>query len=183
MARIHPLEQGSASPQIVQAFKEHVEMYEANITNMKRTLAHAPLAFEVYMQWYPLYERVRQVAGDRPAYLFAWAVSTASNCPLCSTFFRRIITEAGEHPEYLVFSEYEKSLLDFGKAIATHKGHIADHVYDKLASYHNAEEMVLLIAFAGQMVATNIFNNVVETTVDDNLLPYLSAKYGYVRAV
>jgi hypothetical protein len=30
-----------------------------------------------------------------------------------------------------------------------------------------------LIAFAGQMIATNVFNNVVETNIDEYLFDYL----------
>ena len=38
--------------------------------------------------------------------------------------------------------------------------------------------MVVLIAFAGQMIATNIFNNVIETDIDEYLAEYLpSIKY------
>ena len=33
--------------------------------------------------------------------------------------------------------------------------------------------MVLLIAFAGQMIATNIFNNVIQTDIDEYLKSYL----------
>jgi hypothetical protein len=31
----------------------------------------------------------------------------------------------------------------------------------------------MLVAFAGQMIATNIFNNVIETNIDDYLFDYL----------
>lgn len=68
-------------------------------------------------------------------------------------------------------------LLDFGSALSQHKGRIADHIYNSLAQYHNEEEMVLLIAFAGQLIATNIFNNVIETEIDESLSQYLPAKY------
>lgn len=53
------------------------------------------------MQWYPLYEHVVQILGPRLAYLYAFSISEASNCPLCSTFFRKIIIDAGEKPEDL----------------------------------------------------------------------------------
>ncbi len=179
MARIHPLPADSAPEPLKEAYARHIADHHASITNMKSTLGHSQLSFEVYMQWYPLYEKVQQVTGDRTAYLYAWAVSTASNCPLCSTFFRRIIREAGENPEHLILNEYERTLLDFGSAIAQHKGCIADRIYNKLAGYHNNEEMVLLIAFAGQMIATNIFNNVIETDIDAYLVPHLPPKYAY----
>lgn len=177
MARIAPLPEDKRPPSVKKAFAQHIVDHEATITNMKATLGHSQLAFDVYMQWYPLYERLVQIIGKRPTYLFAWSVSNASNCPLCSTFFRRVIIDAGEKPENLVLSDYEQKLLDFGSAVALHKGCIADHVYHNLSRYHNNEEMVLLIAFAGQMIATNIFNNVVETDIDTYLTPYLAAKF------
>jgi len=34
-------------------------------------------------------------------------------------------------------------------------------------------EMTVLIAFAGQMIATNVFNNVIETDIDEYLFDYL----------
>ena len=120
MARITPLTQESVSPLVKEAFRKHVEEYSASLTNMKYTLGHSLLSFDVYMQWYPLFEKVKEIVGKRTASLFAWSVSTASNCPLCSTFFRKIIIEAGENPEHLELNEYEKLLLDFGSAISQH---------------------------------------------------------------
>jgi hypothetical protein len=147
------------------------------VTNTQKTLAHSMPAFEVYIQLYSLFEKVKDVTGKRTAALFAWSVSTASNSALCTSFFRKIIAEGGENPEEITLNDHEKVLLDFGSAISQHKGRIADHIYNSLAQYHNEEEMVLLIAFAGQLIATNIFNNVVETEIDESLTQYLPAKY------
>jgi hypothetical protein len=172
MARIDPIASEKITTDTRDAFDKHVKDYQARITNMKATLGHSLLSFNVYMQWYPLYERVKRITGERPAYLFAWSVSNSSNCPLCSTFFRKIIIDNGEKPEALSLSEYENTLLDFGSSIAQYKGCIANHVYNDLAQHHNDEEMVVLIAFAGQMIATNIFNNVIETEIDTYLTSY-----------
>jgi diacylglycerol kinase len=147
------------------------------VTNTQKTLAHSLQAFEVYIQLYSLFEKVKEVAGKRTAALFAWSVSTASDSALCTSFFRKIIVEGGENPEEISLNDHEKVLLDFGSALSQHKGRIADHIYNSLAQYHNEEEMVLLIAFAGQLIATNIFNNAVETEIDGSLSQYLPAKY------
>ena len=42
-----------------------------------------------------------------------------------------------------------------------------------MATQYNKTEMVVLIAFAGQMIATNVFNNVIETDIDEYLTDYL----------
>jgi hypothetical protein len=84
-------------------------------------------------------------------------ISYASDCPLCSTFFRKIIIDAGEKPEALELTPSEQKIIDFGSSIAKHHGNIADHVYDAVASHFDKTEMTVLIAFAGQMIATNVF--------------------------
>ncbi|HKB43752.1 MAG TPA: hypothetical protein VKC90_05160 [Chitinophagaceae bacterium] len=173
MPRIQPISEKDITPSIGAAFKQHVSDYNTRITNMKATLAHSPLVFEVYMQWYPLYDEVKKILGERLAYLYAYSISYASNCPLCSVYFRKMIIDAGESPEKLELSLQEKKVLDFGSAIAKHQGNIADCVYKDAAEKYSKEEMVLLIAFAGQMIATNIFNNVIETEIDEYLANYL----------
>jgi hypothetical protein len=177
MARIQPIAETAVSPALAAAFEQHTRDYNATITNMKNTLAHSLLSFDIYMQWYRLYDRVKAIIGERAAYLFAYSISTASNCPLCSTFFRRLMIEAGEKPDSLVLNEYEVKLLAFGSAVAQYKGCISNQVYNDLAENHSNEEMVVLTAFAGQMIATNIFSNVIETEIDKYLSPYIPVKF------
>jgi len=174
MARIQPLNSDEISPSVKIAFERHIQEHRGRITNMKATLGHSLLAFEAYMQWYPLYGEVEKILGNRLAYLFAHAVSLAADCPLCSTFFRKIIIDAGENPGKLDLTESEKNILDFGGGIAKHKGNIADHLYNAVAVNYSNTEMIVLIAFAGQMIATNIFNNVIETDIDEYLVEYKS---------
>ena len=176
MARIQPLNIDIAAPPIKVAFENHVAAYHAKITNMKATLGHSKVAFEAYMQWYPLYEEVKKITGERLAYLFAYAVSYAADCPLCTTFFRKIIIDAGEQPEDFEVNEQEQHLLTFGSALAKNKGLIKDEIFDAVKTVYTDEQMVVLIAFAGQMIATNIFNNVIDTEIDDYLKPYLPQK-------
>jgi len=173
MPRIKPVEGTEISPIVQQSFDDHVKNHKTRITNMKATLAHSLPAFDVYMQWYKLYEEVKQILGERLAYLFAWSISHASNCPLCSVYFRKIIIDKGENPESLELTPGEKDVLDFGEAIARQQGHIHNDVYNKLVSRFTENEMVMLVAFAGQMIATNIFNNVIETNIDEYLFDYL----------
>ena len=173
MARIQPAPVEKAVAPLKAAFFRHVAEYNGRITNMKATLGHSLLAFEVYMQWYPLYEQVQQILGARLAYLYAFSISEASDCPLCSTFFRKIILEAGEKPEQLQLTSEEQLILDFGSTIARSHGRVPDQLYGWVSVRYNDEQLVLLVAFAGQMIATNIFNNVIETDIDGYLVPYL----------
>ena len=172
MARIEPLTTKEISSSVKLAFEKHVQEYGGRITNMKATLGRSPVAFEAYMQWYPLYTEVEKILGKRMASLYAHSISCAADCPLCSTFFRKIIIDSGETPEKLDLTESQKNILDFGSNIAKHKGNIADHLYNSVAGMYNKTEMVILTAFAGIMIATNVFNNVIETEIDEYLSAY-----------
>ena len=175
MARILPVPTSEITASLKEAFNKHITEYQAGITNMKSTLGHSLLSFEVYMQWYPLYQEVEKILGKRLAYLYAYAISQAADCPLCSTFFRKIIIDAGETPEKIEVNPAQRSILDFGGSIARYHGNIANHVYNAVGEHYSKEQMVVLIAFAGQMVATNVFNNVIETEIDEYLMDYLPA--------
>lgn len=174
MPRISPLPRQQAPADVQIAYDQHVADYSGNrITNMKATLGRSLLSFQIYMQWYPLYEQVKQVVGNRLAYLYAHAISQGSNCPLCTTFFRRIIIDNGEQPEDLKLTPQEQLVIDFGSEIARNQGEVADALYNQIAQAYSTEEIVVLVAFAGQMVATNVFNNVLQVEIDAYLYPYL----------
>ena len=174
MSRIDPLPENLASDSLKAAWAQHIADYPGSrITNMKATLSHSPVAFSVYMQWYPLYHEVIGIVGERSAYLFAHAVSEASDCPLCTTFFRKLIIEHGERPEDLHLTEAEQSLLDFGAEIARNRGEVSDALFTPIRQRFADADIVVLVAFAGQMIATNVFNNVLNVAIDDYLYPYL----------
>ena len=59
------------------------------MTNMKWTLAHAPAALDALLEWYPLHDQVVPFLGERRTNLFCHAISTETDCLICSTFFRR----------------------------------------------------------------------------------------------
>ncbi len=173
MPRIAPLANNEIQPVIKAAFTSHLLQYNGGINNMKATLYHSPLAFDIYMQWYPLYEEVQKITGPRLAYLYAYSISLASESPLWSAFFRKLIADGGEDPDHLHLSVQDRCLVDLGSSMARYRGNIADHIYDCTARQYSQEQMVVLIAFAGQMIATNVFNNVIETTIDDSLVGYI----------
>lgn len=85
-----------------------------------------------------------------------------------------MIVDNGEDPKDLVLSDTDQALLDFGSAIANHKGEVPDGLYAQMAEAYTETQLVVLVGFAGQMVATNIFNNVFEVQIDGYLAEYTS---------
>lgn len=176
MPRIAPLPIEQTSDDMIAAYELHKSTYNARITNMKATLGHSQVAFEVYMEWYRLYNAIKKITGERMAYLFAYSVSKSSNCPLCTTFFRKIIIDNGEKPEDLELTNNEQLLLDFGSEISAKQGKISDELFQQISQIYTTKELVELIAFAGQMIATNVFSNVIDTEIDEYLFSYLPFK-------
>ncbi|NSL88351.1 hypothetical protein ECE50_016045 [Chitinophaga sp. Mgbs1] len=176
MALISPLPETQAPAAVQAAFDKHRTQYNARITNMKATLAHSLPAFEIYMEWYRLYEAITAILGERLAYLYAYSISRGSGCPLCTTFFRKIIIDNGEQPENIRFTEEEELLMEFGSTMALHQGKTDHTLFSKIRSRYTVPQMVELIAFAGQMIATNVFANATETDIDEYLQPYLPFK-------
>jgi hypothetical protein len=174
MPRLQPLTNDKLPVETKAAFEKHVREHQSRITNMKATMGRSVLAFEIYMRWYDLYEKVKTITGERLAYLFAHSISVGSNCPLCSTYFRKVIIENGEKPEGLVLTDEEQLVLDFGSQVSINSGVIDEELYKKMASKYSEEDLVALVAFAGQMIATNVFSNVFEVEVDEYLAPYVS---------
>lgn len=68
-----------------------------------------------------------------------------------------MIIETGKDPEALKISADEQALLTFGAAIARQRGFVEDAVYAPVRKRYTDAQIVLLTAFAGMMIATNIF--------------------------
>jgi alkylhydroperoxidase family enzyme len=171
MARIPPLDYAQAGADMREAFDFQVAAH-GRVTNMKRTLAHSPVAFKSLMQWYALHDEVRPFLGDRLTTLFAHAISTQTDCLICSTFFRRLLAEAGENPDALVLDDREQVVVEYGRQLARDPNGISDELYGNLARYFQPSQIVTLTAFGGLMIATNVFNNALRVDLDDYLQPF-----------
>ena len=71
------------------------------LTNMKRTLLHSLPAYHALMQWYDLFDEVKAFLGERLAIVFSHAISSESDCLICTTFMRRLLMNGGENPDAL----------------------------------------------------------------------------------
>ena len=171
MSRIAPLQLAEAEPE-ARAELERQLAAHGRVTNMKRTLAHSATALHALMTWYPLRDRVVPFLGERATTLFAHAISTGTDCLVCSTFFRRILVEAGEDPEALALDEREQVVVEFGAQLARDPNQVSDPLYRRLAAFLTPAQVVDLTAFGALMVATNVFNNALRVDLDEYLEPY-----------
>lgn len=177
MAFIPMTEYETAGEDVRREYDDQIRKH-GRITNMKRTLLHDVQSFKTYMDWYTLYDELRPTFGDRALTIFSYAISTGNDCLICGMFFTKILVDAGEDPANLELNETEKLLLDFGVQITKHPHSIDKEIYAKLRETYTDKQLVQLIAFAGIMYATNLFNTVAKVPLDDVLYSYLNDSKG-----
>lgn len=156
----------------IAAADRQVATHGGRITNMKRTLlGHVP-SFDAYMEWYTLKDELVPYIGERAVSLFSYAISDATDCLICSVFFRRILIESGDDPDNPQVTEAEQLLLEWGRMIAKDPTNIPDDFRARLEEAFSPKLRVILVAFAGLMVATNVFNSVARVPLDEVLYEY-----------
>lgn len=171
MARIRPLEREEAPADSQAEFDKQVRAH-GRMTNMKRTLAHSWPALRALMEWYPLRDEVVAFLGAKLADLFSHAISSQTDCLICSTFFRRIFIEAGENPDRFELDEWSKTIVEFGRTIARDPHEVSDELFARLRARLNDEQIVVLTAFGSLMLATNVFNDALRVDLDEYLKPF-----------
>lgn len=171
MPHIPQLDYQTASPEQQAAHDEELRL-RGRMTNMKRTLNHSPVALRIYGEWFSLRDELAPVLGNRAIWIFCHALSLASDSAVGIGFMRRALIEGGDNPDALMLDDTEALLVRVGTAIASHPKSIAGDDWRALQALYPAKTLVDLIAFAGQMIATNIFTDAVGTTIDAELAPY-----------
>ena len=171
MARIPPVDESSAPPASRSIAAEHLAS-GSRMTNMKWTLAHSPVALDALLSWYPLHDAVQPFLGERRVWVFCHAISTQSDCLVCSTFFRRLLIDAGEDPTTLQLDEFDELIADLGRRLASDPHSVDDAMHTALAARLSAAEIVTLMTFGAIMVATNVFNDAMGVELDGYLERY-----------
>ena len=171
MSRISPVEEAAAPAASRELAAAHLAA-GGRMTNMKWTLARAPVALDALLQWYPLYDEVVPFLGERRTHIFCHAISTQADCVICSTYFRRALIEAGEDPDALELDELDELIADLGRRLAADAHTVDDAMHAALRERFDEAQVVLLFAFGAIMLATNVFNDGMGVPVDDSLQPY-----------
>ena len=171
MARIKLLEQNETSGAERERYDELAGRNA--VTNMKKGLLNDAATYDAYMAWYTSWNRLVEVVGEKKAVLYAHAISTTNSCQLCSLFFISDVKGLGLDPHNLQYDEVETILTDLGKSIVKDPTNVSDELFAKLKEHFNDQEIVVIVGFAGQMIATNNFNSVLKINVDQRLLPII----------
>lgn len=154
------------------AAERQAELRGGSITNTQRTLlGHVP-SFEAYAHWDALRDELEPYIGGRAVSLFAYAISDAADCLVGSAAFRRVLVESGDDPDDPQVTEAEHLLLEWGRMIATDPGGVPEEFRARLEAAFQPKLRLMLVAFAGLTVATNLFTTVGRVPLDEALADF-----------
>jgi hypothetical protein len=120
-------------------------------------LPEAPALPSPYPQWATLREKLVPFVGERAVNLFAHAIASHSKSSVTAEYFRGLLADAGDDPSNPQVTETEQLLIDWGKLIAEDPSGIGTDFYARLEGAFTPYLRELLVAFAGQMVATTVY--------------------------
>lgn len=173
---------GDLDPGQQAAWDRFTAAHPGRLTNMKSVLLEHLPSFRAYMEWYELFDALAERIGERAVELFSYAISDANDCLICSVYFRRILIDSGEDPDDPRTTAEEDVLLEFGRAIARSQTTIPDELITRVEeAFPDERTRLVIVAFAGQMVATNLLNSVGRIPLDDVLSAYRRAGDERVR--
>ncbi|THF62124.1 hypothetical protein [Pseudothauera rhizosphaerae] len=171
MQLIEPLSPDALTPRQQVSYDAKIAR-DGRVTNMQRTLLHAPEAFDAYIEWYKLRDLLIPAFGERAVWIFCHTISAGTDCLVCSTFFRRLLIDKGIPPEAFVPTEEEQLLQSLARTFLANGHGVDADAWRRLAERHDTRTLVLLIAFGGLMVANNLFNNLLDVPLDEYLYDY-----------
>ena len=140
------------------------------VTNMKRGLLQDAATYDAFMAWYTSWNRLVEVIGEKDATIYAHSISTTNSCMLCSLFFISDLKALGLDPSNLEFTEKENLLVQLGQQFVKDPTAVSDELFAQLKEQWSDKELVVIVGFASQMVATNNFNSVFQIDIDQRLV-------------
>lgn len=175
MPRIEPLKEENASPEQRQAIESEMQA-RGRMTNLKWIQAHSPAALRIYGEWFSLKAELSHALSDREIFVFSLAISQAQDAPIPVGFFRRALSGLGTDPDHLQPDERESLLQQFGSVIGRDAHAVSDALWAELRQAYDDVTLVNLVAFAGMMVATTVFANIIKAEPDDDVIAFLEPR-------
>lgn len=167
MPIIEKIDLEGASDEVKEAVKKHLaDGYR--ITNEKLTLLHNVTCFEALeVQSYAVDRQLQRLVGKRAADFFEYAISQENDCIVCSTYFKKLLESYGiTDMETFEFTDTEKLLIEYAKAIAADVKKIPDALFERLKERFTSEEIVVITTMGVFMIANNYFNDILRVEAE-----------------
>ncbi|MTD16275.1 hypothetical protein GIS00_20250 [Nakamurella sp. YIM 132087] len=147
---------------------ESIRAKHGRVTNMVATLLHSLPSYRA-MEFYPVRDKLTEVVGSRAVYFFCYAISVEDECVICSRYHARLLAELDLSFADFEFTEEEKMLIAYGRAMVNNPTTIDPAITDALRARFSPSEIVLITTVGAKMIASNIFNSALSVALDDYL--------------
>ncbi len=152
----------TASPEAKKVIEEHLAQ-GYKLSNEKLTLLHNIEAFKaIEDSSYSLDRELQRLIGKRAGDFFEYAISVQNDCLVCTTYFSKLLKDNGIDFETFEFTEREKLLIAFGRALAEDPKNIPEEIYTQLKQEFTEEEIVTITAMGVLMIANNYLNDILK---------------------
>ncbi|WP_312794436.1 hypothetical protein [Tianweitania sp.] len=175
MTRLSPIAYDTAPERLKAGLEEELRL-RGRLTNLKLIQARSPVALRVYGEWFALKDALNARLSDRAIFIFSLAIAKAQRSEIPVGFFRRALSQSGFDPDRLELSGEEELLQEFGSVLGSDANAVSDGLWLRLAEHYDDTVLVDLAAFAGIMVATTVFANIVQAEADDDVVPFLETR-------
>lgn len=136
------------------------------LTNEKLTLLHNVEAFRAIEEGsYAVDRELQRLIGKRAGDFFEYAISVQNECLVCTTYFSRLLKENNIDFENFEFTEREKLLIDYGRAMAKDPHNVPEEIYTRLKAEFTEEEIVVITSAGLMIIANNYFNEIMKVEV------------------
>ena len=167
MPRISEINVEQASDEVKAVISKHVAGGH-RLTSEKRTLLHNVTAFlSLEESSYTLDDELQRLIGKRAADFFEYTISTQNECLVCSAYFSNLLKKNNIDFDTFGFTDREKLLIEYGKAMAKNPKGVSDELFERLKKEFNEEEIVVITTMGVLMIANNYLNDILEVTPEN----------------
>lgn len=167
MPRISEINVEQASDEVKAVISKHIAEGH-RLTSEKRTLLHNVTAFlSLEESSYALDDELQRLIGKRASDFFEYAISTQNECIVCSAYFSNLLKKNNIDFDTFGFTDREKLLIEYGKAMAKNPKGVSDELFERLKKEFNEEEIVVITTMGVLMIANNYLNDILEVTPEN----------------
>lgn len=141
-------------------------------SNVERALREHEPSRQAYAGLQRITDELVPYIGERAVSLFAYAIARGTGAQTPTAAYRKALIDGGETPEDPQVTETERLLLDWGAAIGADPSSVTDEMAGRLERAFSPKLRLLLVAFAGQVVAAAVFASAGRLPLDDDLRGY-----------
>ena len=161
MARYKRANQYPLTQQQKEAVRYHRLYQSGQMNDMKYILLRDMQTFASYMGIYNLEKGLYNFMTVHEVAVFGYTFCSTENAPMCGQYYASKLKGRMEDPEHPSLTEKEALLQEYARALAEDFHHVPEELYSRMNAQYKEDEMIRLIAYAGLLLSSCMFENAV----------------------